>query len=371
MFMIGAPSLTFLILILPNAFTWYVALIVGIIYIGSLALNIMLLLKCSLTDPGIIPAIKSPNINKDEYYYVKYDQEGNYLNNSRMKGEDFYSTATYKLLPLPPFESDRSNYYKDDEDAERLVFCSTCNILRPPRSFHCNTCNVCIEQHDHHCPWVGTCVGKRNHRYFSLFLLYTSIHAALTCAITLTYFIQNYEIYGKVDMQNATHVLTIFIFTFSGIFFVTLICFWFFQNCLIIQNVTTNEHMRRKWNGSRRHTQMQERMRNKPSVWERMRYFYFSELPISKVQQYMKIKGNCNGVESADLLVRQNDQVQDTEELRQLNRRDDIESASNNDIVINNKFKSVDNESVLKDYGIIIPPYQNPIIIQNSQTLNV
>ena len=68
--------------------------------------------------------------------------------------------------------------------------CKTCNILRPPRSFHCRDCNVCVEVHDHHCPWMGTCVGKRNIRYFVLFLNFTGIHAlisAIICGLFLAF----------------------------------------------------------------------------------------------------------------------------------------------------------------------------------------
>lgn len=61
--------------------------------------------------------------------------------------------------------------------------CYTCNIPRPPRSFHCSDCKACIEVHDHHCPWVGTCVGKRNHRYFFLFTLLTTVHSVYTLVL--------------------------------------------------------------------------------------------------------------------------------------------------------------------------------------------
>ena len=63
--------------------------------------------------------------------------------------------------------------------------CKTCNILKPPRSFHCDKCDACIELHDHHCPWTGTCVGKRNHKHFITFLITTSIVAIFTFVISL------------------------------------------------------------------------------------------------------------------------------------------------------------------------------------------
>lgn len=75
---------------------------------------------------------------------------------------------------------------KDNYDTQ-LSFCTTCKIIRPPRSFHCGTCGVCVEVHDHHCPWMGTCIAKRNTRYFVLFLFYVVLHSLLTCLLCALY----------------------------------------------------------------------------------------------------------------------------------------------------------------------------------------
>lgn len=34
-------------------------------------------------------------------------------------------------------------------------FCSVCETITPPRSWHCPTCRVCILKRDHHCMFTG------------------------------------------------------------------------------------------------------------------------------------------------------------------------------------------------------------------------
>ena len=55
------------------------------------------------------------------------------------------------------------------------VLCSTCQIMKPPRSKHCSTCDACVPVHDHHCGWLNQCVGEQNYRYFLLFLGWHSL----------------------------------------------------------------------------------------------------------------------------------------------------------------------------------------------------
>ena len=54
-------------------------------------------------------------------------------------------------------------------------YCHKCNNVKLSRVHHCKICKRCIERMDHHCPWVGNCIGKYNHKYFYLFLLYTTV----------------------------------------------------------------------------------------------------------------------------------------------------------------------------------------------------
>ena len=46
---------------------------------------------------------------------------------------------------------------------------------KPPRAHHDRITGRCIVKFDHFCPWVGNAVGALNHKFFGLFLLYTSL----------------------------------------------------------------------------------------------------------------------------------------------------------------------------------------------------
>jgi hypothetical protein len=53
---------------MPKTFSIAGCILVGILYILTLASNIYVLYKCSVTDPGIIPAIKENRINFKKHY---------------------------------------------------------------------------------------------------------------------------------------------------------------------------------------------------------------------------------------------------------------------------------------------------------------
>ncbi|XP_016989803.2 palmitoyltransferase ZDHHC16 [Drosophila rhopaloa] len=58
---------------------------------------------------------------------------------------------------------------------EAVSMCGKCIAPKPPRTHHCSVCNRCILKMDHHCPWLNNCVGYGNHRYFFLYMMYTTL----------------------------------------------------------------------------------------------------------------------------------------------------------------------------------------------------
>ena len=124
-------------------------------------------------------------------YYAKYLKRGelDQLHSDKPYVNRFYDLKKYQYQ-APEFDEEKKvNIFGSGNKHNKLSYCATCKILRPPRSFHCGTCGVCVEVHDHHCPWVGTCVGYRNARFFLGFLLFTATHALCTFLITLSIFL--------------------------------------------------------------------------------------------------------------------------------------------------------------------------------------
>lgn len=57
---------------------------------------------------------------------------------------------------------------------DKLQFCHSCHIVRPPRAKHCRYCDNCVEVFDHHCMFIFSFFfffWKHMHYYFFFFLL--------------------------------------------------------------------------------------------------------------------------------------------------------------------------------------------------------
>ena len=248
-------------------------LVYWIISAISLVGSIRQLFKCSTTEPGIIPSLKNfPQrighnskflaIQKREYF-VRYKDRQQLLETMRdekVSNDDFagmffhinkfkYNLDAYDDNEDPEKINIRTNLnYKDRQN--KLSYCGSCDMLRPPRAFHCSTCGCCVEVHDHHCPWVGTCVGRRNVRFFIGFIFWTSIHAFVVFAICFQIF---FTFGWKSPEMNDTvyGIVTKAIMFYTALIGCTLFMFSCFQTFhLGTKNVASNEDIRSRWNGS-------------------------------------------------------------------------------------------------------------------------
>lgn len=74
------------------------------------------------------------------------------------------------ILPQPPDPNRQPQVVQVNGHPVECKICTTCNVLRPPRSSHCSVCDWCVEEYDHHCGVVGSCVARRTFRFFTFFL---------------------------------------------------------------------------------------------------------------------------------------------------------------------------------------------------------
>lgn len=137
----------------------------------------------------------------------------------------------------------------DTLKVNRIKFCMTCNIYRPPRASHCDICGVCIEKLDHHCPWLGTCIGKRNYKQFYLFLF--TLMVQFLIVFVMCVMIMNNSQIKKVNIDLATTLksypfsIVLAILSVPAFLFVAIM--FCFHTYLILKNLTTKEYFDGKW----------------------------------------------------------------------------------------------------------------------------
>lgn len=202
-------------------------LLVLIICVLLYVFVILMLLRTSFTDPGIIPRATDRQSKQIEAQMSEEEQR-----NSNHTG----------YRPPPRFSETEINGI-----LVKQKFCFTCKIFRPPRASHCSICDNCVDRFDHHCPWVGNCIGRRNYRYFYLFLLSLSC----LCIYIFAFSVANLVILTKREgtlLKALSTSWASFVEIFISFFAIwSVVGLTGFHTYLASTNTTTNEDMKGSW----------------------------------------------------------------------------------------------------------------------------
>lgn len=202
------------------------------------AMTVCCLLAACLSDPGVIPrreVILATGTAKWLEEELGYNVLGAPVNAEDSCGTGRFATVPHDL---------RRRGYK---------WCSTCNIVRPPRASHCPDCDNCVLRFDHHCPFINNCVGQRNYLFFVSFV--TSVCCLAISVIPLLLWTlsratedeeENDVASSQLDMSAVMlgALITIGLAASCGGLMVLLL--WGYHMFLICTGMTTKEH----WKGT-------------------------------------------------------------------------------------------------------------------------
>lgn len=149
---------------------------------------------------------------------------------------------------------------------------------------------MCVEVHDHHCPYVGNCIGYRNLKVFNAFLFWTATLALVTVFMVMAIL----TVQG--DSMDTTFrliysVTAKLLIGYGATIAFLLYLFWFYQVCSLgLNNVTSNEDIRHRWNGHYRNKKAVKLFKKEAGCCGRLKYLLCSNIEDfhgrSKLQNY-------------------------------------------------------------------------------------
>lgn len=144
-------------------------------YIPSSLLAMTSLYMASTTDPGAVPLGARP--------LVTVRRAGSMCSASSSQADG--STGgdqTSNGNSSGPIAQQQQQAQAPPQQQRAIRRCHKClDNYKPPRAHHDSVTGRCIVKFDHFCPWVNNSIGALNHKFFCLFLLYTSV----TCCLSL------------------------------------------------------------------------------------------------------------------------------------------------------------------------------------------
>ncbi|OMJ91196.1 hypothetical protein SteCoe_6263 [Stentor coeruleus] len=232
-FMIVAPEILFLC----TTGRYYIE--IPIVFIVSFLLccaSVYFHVNVTIRDPGYIPKQLPP---------FARGSSGMTVLAQAMKKESDKACAVDRLYFEIPFNGRMI----------KMKYCSTCMILRPPRTGHCSDCGLCVEKFDHHCPWVGNCIGKNNYPFYlgllyntAILIVFNTIFASFEI-YTISNHTINIETHKKIVflkiIEHSGGTLLYLLYTFIFMWFVFILVSY--HSYLIFINTTTNEQLKNMW----------------------------------------------------------------------------------------------------------------------------
>lgn len=207
--------------------------------------------------------------------------------------EKFYDLCKFKISEPEMDELGViSKVWADANEHLKLSYCETCQLLRPPRSFHCRRCDVCIELHDHHCGWIGSCIGARNIQSFINFLIFTASHALLSFILNLLRHLCDPKAQPLFAFSQGSIINfgspTACLLSYTLLIWILLTCFAREQIKNADLNITGNERNRKRWNAHPQNKESAMTYYENSKFRVRYKHFMYQTTPHSKIAELIK-----------------------------------------------------------------------------------